>query len=176
MQHYGAPTRVLDWTGSPFVASYFAVEKDPDSSGEVWAYSEEALEALWVDAKNAKKLDCWPVEMKYCDYVKVRRIDGTPILHHFIHAVQTSRMAAQQGVFTVSTDVLSDHGVLLREILGAKRDRTAYQRVLIPAKCKLEFLSRLRFMNITRASLFPGIDGVGRSVDEWGSLKLSGHR
>src|SRR5439155_3865952 len=36
MQHYNAPTRLLDWTRSLFVAAYFAVEKDGESDGVIW--------------------------------------------------------------------------------------------------------------------------------------------
>jgi hypothetical protein len=40
-------------------------------------------------------------------------------------------------------------------------------KIVIPEKLKPEFLRRLQIMNITANSLFPGVDGLGRSVREF---------
>ena len=38
-QHYGLPTRLLDWTTNPLVAAYFAVEGRPDEDGVLYTYT-----------------------------------------------------------------------------------------------------------------------------------------
>jgi hypothetical protein len=43
MQHYGAPTRLLDWTKNSLVALFFAVGQEFDSDGELWAMFPKAL-------------------------------------------------------------------------------------------------------------------------------------
>lgn len=36
MQHYGLPTRMLDWSKSPLVAAYFVLEQNNEQDRVVW--------------------------------------------------------------------------------------------------------------------------------------------
>ncbi len=48
MQHHGAPTRLMDWTTSPFVAIWFALDGHQDGAGDM---------ALWIyDRANQVEL------------------------------------------------------------------------------------------------------------------------
>ena len=77
---------------------------------------------------------------------------------------KTQRMIAQQGSFTICKNITGDHG----KIIGGSLDgmERANQVLIIPKGKKQELLRKLEIMNITASSLFPGLDGLGRSTGE----------
>jgi hypothetical protein len=163
MQHHGAPTRLLDWTKSPFVALYFAVVEHPEQDGAVWLFSlsslMEAMEAKHGYDPTVKRAD-------YKAYYQATRLPHFLFPLDFYH--QNQRMIAQQGLFTVCRNIMGDHGAIIDEVF--KRDDGAYDagytQIVIPKAKKLEILRKLALFNITGSSLFPGIDGLGRSIGE----------
>lgn len=91
-------------------------------------------------------------------------------LQLFSPSLKTARCVAQQCAFTASTYVLGDHAQLIVKVIAAGDDldipfgRSPDPiKIVIPAHTKTDSLSGLRRMNIRAGSLFPGIDGVGRS-------------
>jgi hypothetical protein len=81
-QQYGLPTRLLDWTGNPLVACYFAVEQPCDDDSVIYAYRNKS----YIDVEEHQN------PFKYRQVGK------------FIPRHLTRRITTQGGLFTIHPD------------------------------------------------------------------------
>ncbi|MFN8133114.1 MAG: FRG domain-containing protein [Solirubrobacteraceae bacterium] len=128
MQHYGAPTRLQDWTQSPFVAAYFAYREDTGQDGELWALQAffcrrtltpvmlgqpwdylGFLEIVGQDAQGNEVIVRPGVELSQKDAenenlrAAIRGGNGWPL--PLLPLAYDARMAAQQAVFVSATQL-----------------------------------------------------------------------
>jgi FRG domain len=185
MQHYGTPTRMLDFTWSPYVAAYFAFEDPPaDGASEVavWAVDKEwcidasGVVAMEVDpflrpiAEDALKSlqPQWPqATLGWAAGQIVGGLPGDggpgremPGVYPFEPERLSDRMAVQQGILLWCSN-LNESFASNFTALGVGN---GYRKLVLPTRERERGLRELRRMNITRASLFPGLEGLARSL------------
>jgi FRG domain len=166
MQHHGAPTRLLDWTKSPYVAAYFAVESQPDRDGAIWLFHNRRL------IVRMKELGEPSMEEVFKDLQGFFLSENNrSCCHLFERKQKIERMVTQQGGFTVSPDILANHADIIEQALLKNDDKEWFRKIVIPAELKPEFLLQLHRLNVNGIALFPGIDGLGRSMKELATLQ-----
>jgi hypothetical protein len=168
MQHHGAPTRLLDFTYSVYVAAYFAVEEAEDDS-VVWA-----LDGPWVlqqAAELLKKAGKKRTESMFKPFMDDDEKLAKSLFMTKPHVLATwpmnpfrlnERLRVQQGVFMIQGDI--DRPFI--ENLKALSTRTTANivRIIIPESLRRAALRHLWTMDISRAALFPGLDGFAKSL------------
>ena len=163
-QHHGLPTRLLDWTYSPYVALHFVTaELDKfDCDGIIWALKHEALNKYLPD-KLSRELcrigsNSFTSSMLSKVYENLEELSEE--VSEFAVAFESpsldNRIVNQFAIFTFMSHAES----LLDDWLEDKPD--LYFRIRIPAELKWEIRDKLDQVNINERVLFPGFDGLSK--------------
>lgn len=169
MQHHGAPTRLLDWSGSIFVAAYFAAQSHMKDNGAIWIAHLDSLQSVMKQQYGDGATIPSTQRVIQENYFQ----PGAPRSVSFLKRLtESDRMISQQGGFSICRNILGDHGQIMAEALPDD-DRWRFGKLILPGEQKLIFLKKLRSMNIAANSLFPGLDGTARSVGELVRLGLT---
>jgi hypothetical protein len=183
MQHYEAPTRMLDWTYSFFAAVYFAINRAEKDSCVVWA-----LDSTWLAKKDKDLEDKFIRSHKNKKEKKrLRSLRGEPgnpfenkVIHYlikkrnspYLYAVNpyylNERLSVQRGVLICPSKIDISWGENLERMLKRENVGKYYLwRIRIEwdnVEIQKQFLRRLYDMNISQASLFPDLDGFAKSL------------
>jgi len=171
MQHHGAPTRLLDFTKSPFVAAFFALY-NTSCSAAVFALDTPAL---WSAApRHDARLRREAIDPRVAgNFARHFTVNSEEIIWVGEPEAMDRRLVAQSGTFVVP-------GVLdkpLDAIIGQyERGTPLLRKFVLPPAVRAEAMLSLYRMNITHATLFPDLDGLARSIGYELEITWPGYR
>lgn len=169
-QHYGAPTRLLDWTSNPLVALYFAC-KDVSKDGYVAVLNINKFNRFKAEALK-QQIDKENMGLTIKELIEKSLLDRDCYEYPIVHLPQyiDSRMSAQSSYFLAwgrdkrsLEDMLFQHKNKSKAFSGD--NRYILFKIMIDKDLKLNLLRQLDTLGINEKSIFPGMDEVGKYIE-----------
>ncbi len=164
-KHHGLPTRLLDWTYSPYVAMHFATHNPLhyDEDASIWCVDyRRTNELLPKELKRiAEQEDVNILTTEMLNRVAISLGDFDDLARHdfvvfFEPPSLDERIVNQFALFSLPSGADMSLENLLRQRDGS------YRRIVVPAALKWEIRDKLDQANITERVLFPGLDGLSQ--------------
>ncbi len=164
MQHYGVPTRLLDWSESPLVALFFALNGQDDSEGALWVLLPTELNKF-SNYRPDFEHEIPSFDDDHMANYKPSTIASESKTKLYPMAAlaprNSPRMQAQQAVFTIS----HRENIFINEAGQEGTEKQQAWRYLIPSESKELIRNELRLLGINRFQLFPELESISHSFN-----------
>jgi hypothetical protein len=162
-KHHGLPTRLVDWTFSPYVAMHFLTSAMHyfNEDGCIWAVNyikvHEKLPGKLKNLLFEEGSDVFTIDMlnnALKDLEEFDSLSSEIFLLFFEPPSIDQRIINQYALFSL----LSSPEAYVDDWLEKHPD--TFKKFVIPASLKWEIRDKLDQANITERVLFPGLDGL----------------
>ena len=171
-QHYGVPTRALDWSYDYKVSLYFAVKNilnkeylcnEKPSNAVLWAFNYRSLEMDYLISEN----NTFAIKHYRPEYNSNPNLNAQKGLFTFV--MNDLRHITKKPFDEFVVEILSNiHEFDVyngKKLVEFPKGEKAFYKFIIPEEIKPEILNELYFEGYSEEYLFPGYSGVTQSIE-----------
>lgn len=196
MQHYGSPTRMLDFSYSMYIALFMAIDGSFHPKSAIWALNKHVLNDKIIRkycAENNTNVISGKDSERYIYEEATTAINRRFYIvkdkvENFLYATRphlsNERINRQQGLFVIPSSIELDFEDILKDYYDSSQYGTmkfddvvrlstdhsygqqtvSLLKIEIPKSLKYGLSNVLRQMNVTSETMYPGLDGLARSM------------
>lgn len=164
MQHYGAPTRLLEWSENPYIGLYFALENiknqlDEDSvvyvmNPQEWNY----LSTAGIGRQERKVFSVYDSRVQRFKIESTR--EGTQQIVAMYGASNNARIVAQRGAFTI----FGSDKIDMETHFTNKGGSSEIVKIRIPKEVAPDLRKAIHAIGISESVVYPDLVGLCREI------------
>lgn len=196
MQHYGSPTRMLDFSYSMYVALFMAIDGSFHHKSAIWALNKHIINEKLIRkycTENNTNVVPGDVGEKYIYDEATTAINRRfyaikDTVEYYLYVTRphlsNERINRQQGLFVIPSSIEMGFEDILKEYYDSNQygemkfkdvvslsnahsygqQTVSVMKIEMPKTLKYGISTLLRQMNITSETMYPGLDGLARSM------------